>query len=385
MTSHAIESGNYDWLNSLRKNGPLILILLTVISLTLLGLTALYSVSQADSIHSRNLMMKQICWIILAITLGSLTYTINLDNFRKYAWLQATVIVTLLLLVLYTPLGVKVNGAQRWLNLPGIRIQVSEFAKIGLIFLLAHYLASNHRNIKKFTYGFIYPLAIVGTFFGLIFIQPDMGTAILIGSVSMIMLFFAGVRKFHLLIMILLAATIFITAVSKNPERLDRISAFIDIDSHRTDGAHQLWQGILALGLGGEYGTGLGIGRQKLAYIPEAHTDFIFSVIGEELGFAATAGIVLTYLAIFIICILQLPNATNMFQYILMSGAVLIITLQALFNLGVVTGCLPTKGIPLPFISYGGSNIAAMSILVGIILNCIRNWSHKISIKHFEI
>ena len=155
---------------------------------------------------------------------------------------------------------------------------------------------------------------------------------------------------------------------------LQRITSFLDVEGNRADSAYQLWQGILAFGAGGIQGVGLGVGRQQMSFLPEAHTDFIFAVVAEELGFIFTAGIVLLYMTLFFIGVLQLRRAPNLYQYLLVMGALLFITFQALINIGVVTGTLPTKGMSLPFISYGGSNLVLMFVLTGIILNGLRSW-----------
>lgn len=188
------------------------------------------------------------------------------------------------------------------------------------------------------------------------------------------MLFLAGVHLKYLIPTALVALTGFSVAVYLDPVRLQRITSFLDVEGNRSDSAYQLWQGILAFGAGGIQGVGLGAGRQQMSFLPEAHTDFIFAIVGEELGFVFTAGVVVLFMTLFFIGILQLKRAPNLYQYLLVMGALLFITFQALINIGVVTGCLPTKGMSLPFISYGGSNLVFMFVLTGIILNGFRSW-----------
>ena len=166
----------------------------------------------------------------------------------------------------------------------------------------------------------------------------------------------------------------FAILVYNDPVRLARITSFLNVEGNRSDSAYQLWQGILAFGAGGLQGVGLGSGRQQMSFLPEAHTDFIFSIIGEELGFFFTAGVVVLFMTLFFVGMLQLKRAPGLYHYLLVMGALLFITFQALINIGVVTGCLPTKGISLPFISYGGSNLVFMFVLTGIILNGFRTW-----------
>jgi len=188
------------------------------------------------------------------------------------------------------------------------------------------------------------------------------------------MLFLAGLRLKFLIPTAVISLTLFSVAVYHDPIRLKRITSFLDVEGNRTDSAYQLWQGILAFGAGGIEGVGLGEGRQQMSFLPEAHTDFIFAIVGEELGFIFTAGVVVLFMTLFFIGFLQLNRAPNLYQYLLVVGALLFITFQALINIGVVTGCLPTKGMSLPFISYGGSNLVLMFTLTGIILNGFRSW-----------
>ena len=176
------------------------------------------------------------------------------------------------------------------------------------------------------------------------------------------MLFLAGVRLKFLIPTAVAALTLFAVAVYHDPVRLKRITSFLDVEANRSDSAYQLWQGILAFGAGGLHGVGLGAGRQQMSFLPEAHTDFIFSIVAEELGFVFTTGVVILYMSLFFIGLLQLKRAPNLYQYLLVMGALLFITLQALINIGVVTGTLPTKGMSLPFISYGGSNLVLMFV-----------------------
>ena len=170
-----------------------------------------------------------------------------------------------------------------------------------------------------------------------------------------------------------------------NPERLSSITSFLDVEANRSDSGYQLWQGILAFGVGGLSGVGLGSGRQQMSFLPEAHTDFIFAIIGEELGIFFTIGVVSLFLILLLVVILQLKHAPNLYQYLIVLGSILFIEFQALINIGVVTGCLPTKGMSLPFISYGGSNLVLMFVLISMILNCLSNWQESPIKKGREI
>jgi cell division protein FtsW len=167
-------------------------------------------------------------------------------------------------------------------------------------------------------------------------------------------------------------------AILHNPERLERVMVFMDPAASKSDASYQLWQAILAFGAGGVDGVGIGNGRQQMAFLPEAHTDFIFAIVGEELGVAFTLAVVFTFAIMFIAGVLHLRRAPNLFQYLLVAGALLLLTLQSVINLGVVTGLLPTKGMSLPFISYGGSNLLLMAAIVGLMINTQTAWSRPV-------
>ncbi len=346
-----------------------------VVALTFLGLVVLFSASQAmyDG-DSTILLRKQLIWLFLASLAGGLALLVDLEALRKYVYWLGLASIILLLLVLIPGIGVEVNGARRWMDFGFMRLQVSEVGKLGLLFALAHYLASHRRDLDHPIKGFLLPCGLLSIFCLLIILEPDYGTAFLCGAVGGCMLFLAGLRLKFLIPTAVSALTLFSIAVYHDPIRLKRITSFLDVEGNRTDSAYQLWQGILAFGAGGLEGVGLGEGRQQMSFLPEAHTDFIFAIVGEELGFIFTAGVVVLFMTLFFIGFLQLKRAPNLYQYLLVMGALLFITLQALINIGVVTGCLPTKGMSLPFISYGGSNLVFMFTLTGIILNGFRSW-----------
>ena len=346
-----------------------------VVALTFLGLVVLFSASQAmyDG-DSTILLRKQLIWLFLATLAGGLALLVDLEALRKYVYWLGLASIVLLLLVLIPAIGVEVNGARRWMDFGFMRLQVSEVGKLGLLFALAHYLASHRRDLDHPIKGFLLPCGLLAIFCLLIILEPDYGTAFLCGAVGGCMLFLAGLRLKFLIPTAVSALTLFSIAVYHDPIRLKRITSFLDVEGNRTDSAYQLWQGILAFGAGGLEGVGLGEGRQQMSFLPEAHTDFIFAIVGEELGFIFTAGVVVLFMTLFFIGFLQLKRAPNLYQYLLVMGALLFITLQALINIGVVTGCLPTKGMSLPFISYGGSNLVFMFTLTGIILNGFRSW-----------
>ncbi len=349
-------------------------IILIVLGLTFLGLVILFSASQSMHDDPTVLLKKQLIWLVLATIAGGIAMMVNLEALREYAYWLAAGSVLLLALVLIPGIGVEVNGARRWMDFGIMRLQVSEIGKLGLIFSMAHYLATYRRDFNRVLKGYFYPCVLLAIFCSLIILEPDYGTAFLCGAVGGCLMFLAGVRLKFLIPTAFAALSLFSVAVYHDPIRLSRITSFLDVEGNRSDSAYQLWQGILAFGAGGIHGVGLGSGRQQMSFLPEAHTDFIFAIVGEELGFLFTSGVVLLFMTLFFVGVLQLKRAPNLYQYLLVMGALLFITFQALINIGVVTGCLPTKGMSLPFISYGGSNLVFMFVLTGIILNGFRSW-----------
>jgi cell division protein FtsW len=372
---------DFFWRNSFTRlpaSGIIILLIVTI--LTVLGIIILFSASQAMHSNPVALLKKQMLWLVLGCIIGCFVFKLDLERIRPFIPIITGAALLLLALVLIPGVGVKVNGAQRWLDFGVMRLQVSEIGKIGLLFCLAHYLAINRRALDAWKEGYIFPFSLLGLCVGLIFLEPDYGTAFLCGLVGCVLFYVSGMKLRYLLPTAGLALLLFCIAIVLNPERLSRITSFLDVESNRSDSGYQLWQGIIAFGVGGVEGVGLGSGQQQMSFLPEAHTDFIFSIIGEELGLFFSMGVVILFLTLFILVLFQLKYAPNLYQYLLVLGALLMVEFQALINIGVVTGCLPTKGMSLPFISYGGSNLVLMFVLIGLILNCLCHWS-KVPLK----
>lgn len=353
---------------------PVTIILGCACALAALGLIAVFS---ATAFKSMTFFFKQILGIGLAVCAGLVVSRVNLEYARRYVLIIAGAVIFLLLLVKVPGIGVSVNGSQRWLGFGPVRFQVSEMAKIGLIFVLSHYLALNQSRMRDLKLGFIFPLGIIGVFAGLNMLQPDFGTTALIGAVGVVLLFLAGARWLYIFVSVAGMAAFFTVAVMLNENRRDRFLGFLDVEGNKSGETYQLYQAILGFSAGGVDGVGLGQGRQQLSYLPEAHTDFIFAIVGEELGLVATLATVAAFATIFICGLVHLRRAPNQFQFLLAAGAILLISLQAIVNLGVVTGCLPTKGMSLPFVSAGMSNLLLMGMLVGLLWNTRRAWTRK--------
>lgn len=358
---------------------PAAIIVVCSVGLTILGLIILFSASA--SFKNRQgvevpylYLTKQLIGVGLAGIVCGVTSRLDLDYLRRFAWWIAGIFVVLLALVLVPQIGVWRGGARRWLGYGPVLLQISEFAKLGLVFCLAHYLALNQTRIGEFKRGFLFPLGIIGVFAILVQREPDFGTAALMVAVGLVLLFLAGAKWRYILPTIIGVVGLFGLAVWQNPNRLRRFLAFLDVEANKQAGTYQLYQGLAALAAGGTHGAGLGQGRQQLNFLPEAHTDFILAIVGEELGLGFTLGVVVVFGIIFAAGMIHLRRAPNLFHFLLVAGCVLLICLQAIVNIGVVTGVFPTKGMSLPFISAGLSNLMLMGLLLGIILNTQRTW-----------
>jgi cell division protein FtsW len=322
---------------------------------------------------SDKLLTKQFIW------LGGSLFSAMFFAFIPLEWLYRfrNVIVYItaigLILVLIPHIGRIVNGSRRWIKIGSIGFQVSEFAKIAIILWLSAYISKNIHLIDNALYGFCCPMLVTCAFALLILLEPDYGTAFLFISVGISLLFLSGTKIVYILYTVGFGGVIFAILIWLNPVRLKRVISFLDIEGNKSDGSYQLWQGILSFASGGMFGEGLGLGRQKISYLPEAHTDFILAVIGEEMGFISTGFIVFLFFTFTITCLLILRQQNSTYHRMLGYGATLMITYQAIMNMCVVSGCMPTKGISLPFISYGGSNLLLLYSLLGIIFNCMKH------------
>lgn len=276
---------------------------------------------------------------------------------------------SVILLILVLLIGDEVRGARRWINVSGFNFQPSELAKFALIVSLAVKLAENQGSITKFWRGFMPPIIITGAFAGLILLEQDLGTPVVMGAVAIAMIFMAGGRLWHIAFISAPAIVGVVAAIRTSPERMERVTTFLRPWEYRSDGALQLIESMVGFARGGVFGKGLGAGEQKLGWLPDAHSDFVFSVWGEEMGLFGTIGMVALF-ALFIIVSLRIAVcARDLFGTLLAGGASTLIVVQAVANMGVTTGLLPTKGLGLPFISAGGSSLLINMVLVGLVLS----------------
>jgi cell division protein FtsW len=340
-----------------------------VAALLALGLVMLYSAKMGQGAQY---LIAQLAWCGVGLTACLTCASIDYKHLKRIAWFVFGLAVVLLLLVLVPGIGKKVKGAQRWFDLKIMSVQPSEFAKLALIVTLAYYGERYRRQMGTFSRGVALPSALIGTVLVLVLAGRDYGTTLLLLCVSAGMLLVAGVRWKYFLPPILAAVICLGIAIALNPVRMKRVHAWLNPEETKSATGYQAYQAMLALGSGGWTGVGLGDGRQKLGWVPEHHTDFILSVIGEELGVIATLAVVLAFFVLMVCGIYIAWNARDLFGLLLGAGISFLIGLQAFVNIGVVTSALPNKGLPLPFISYGGSNLVMMLACVGLLLNVAR-------------
>jgi cell division protein FtsW len=337
------------------------------------GVVMVYSASAivaADRFDDPYLFLKkQLFWALLgaACLIGALH--VDYRRLEALGWPILVGVGVLLVLVLVPPLGQPINGTWRWLRLGPLSIQPAELAKLALVVYLAAFLTRHRDELQDWRRGFIPPLAVASALAVLVLAQPDLGNCLTLIVVTLALLFLAGTRVQYLLMLVAAALPLLVLAVLVAPYRMRRITVFLDPWSDPRGSGFQIIQSWLAIGSGGLFGRGIGESRQKLFYLPEAHTDFIFAVLGEEVGFLG-ASLVLVAFAVLIWRGLRVGlRAPDAFGAYLALGITALIATQTLINLGVVTGLLPTKGLPLPFISFGGSALLTTMLATGLLLN----------------
>ncbi|MFW6414924.1 MAG: putative lipid II flippase FtsW [Thermodesulfobacteriota bacterium] len=283
-----------------------------------------------------------------------------------YLWLLAAL---MLLLLTLSPLGIEAGGASRWLGFGVATFQPLEFAKVALVLYLAYFFSHKQDMVKTFSVGFLPPLLVTGTIALVLMLQPDFGGAVFLTAVLFFMSLVGGTRLVYLLSSAILCAGAGALMIMESSYRLQRWMAFLEPFEHAKDVGYQVVQSFYGLGAGGVFGKGLGAGKQKLFYLPEAHTDFILAVLGEEMGFV---GVSLVLFCLVVIVFRCFKNAFERFELqdrFTILGLALNIVLGGVLNIAVALGAVPPKGQPMPFISYGGSNMIMMSLSVGLILN----------------
>jgi cell division protein FtsW len=306
-----------------------------------------------------------------ALGLVGMIFFSNYDYWKLKRWTNLAVLASIVLLVAtFIPgVGVEIYGARRWIGIGGFTAQPSDLAKVALVMFAAAYLSRRDVEVQKFISGPLPVMAVMGIIFALIIKQPDLGTALSIAGTVMIILFTAGMRVQHIFLVALAAVPLLVHMVRSEPYRLERWLSFLDPWADPLDTGYQIIQSLYAIGPGGLFGAGLGHGRQKMYYLPEPHSDFIFSVICEELGFIGASTVLLLYFLLFWRGFKVALSAPDAYGSLLAAGIVTMIGLQTLMNIGVVTGSIPVTGINLPLISAGGSSLLFTLCSIGVLLN----------------
>jgi len=348
---------------------------LLIITLLLMA-TGILMVYSASAIYAQDryqdsyyFLKREVIFMLAGLVL---IFVVKSINYHIYYKLTYPILITslLLLVIVFIPgIGHRAGGAQRWIGIAGFTLQPSELAKGAVILFVAYTLAKKKEKMKSFSTGFLPPVIIVGIFLGFILLQKDLGTAFVIALVAMLMLFIGGTRVTYLAAGLIATMPVLYFLIFSVDYRRKRIMAFMNPWEHKMDEGFQIIQSYVAFNAGGLWGKGMGQGKQKLFYLPAAHTDFIFSVIGEELGLIGVFFIITLFLLFMFRGIKIAMRAPDIFGTYLAIGITSLITTQALINFGVVMGLLPTKGLPLPFISHGGTALLVLSVMVGVLLN----------------
>jgi len=353
------------------------ILLFVTITLALVGLVMMFSASAVVAgkkfDDSWYYLKRQLVWLTFGLMLLHVISRIDYVWWKRLSFPLLGLITVLLIIVLVPSIGGVKNGARRWLLLGPISIQPAEMAKLISVIYLAAYLARKEDRLQHFSTGLLPPLLIMGVLSTLVLGEPDLGTVVVLALVTGGLLFVGGARMVHLSTLALCAIPIGLALVLTSPYRRPRLMAFLNPSSDPSNAGHQITQSFLAFGSGGLFGVGLGEGKQKLLFLPEPHTDFVLALVGEELGFVGAA-IIILFFAAFVIRGFQISTRARIpFGRYLGIGITTLIGIQALINACVVTGLLPTKGLTLPFVSYGGSSLVVSLAAVGILLSISRD------------
>ncbi|WP_324670243.1 putative lipid II flippase FtsW [Geochorda subterranea] len=349
---------------------PDVVLVLAVMTLVGIGLVMVLSASYTralsqfgDPYHffERQVLYAAAGWILVA-----LLSRIEPDRFKPLAVPLMAISYVLLVVVLLT--GPEIGGSRRWITLPLFSFQPSELAKLAAINFTAYWVAQRPGEMGSLVRGSLVPLLAAGLAFGLIMLEPDFGTAAMLLGVVVVQLFAAGMRVAHLAGLMALAVPGLAALIWLEPYRLARLLAFVDPWADPAGRGWSVIQALLALGSGGPFGLGLGQSRQKFAYLPEHHTDFIFAILGEELGWVGAMTVVVLFCVVAWRGYRIALGLRDPYQQVLATGLVVLLVGQALINMGVVSGILPVTGIPLPFLSYGGSSLIGSLTVVGVLL-----------------
>lgn len=354
----------------------LILLLSSVSFLVIVGLVMLISTcvfnANANAADGYREAKKQGFWLFLGIGVCVGAALTDYRFWKKRNWMLYAGVVLLLVLCFVPGVGREINGESRWIEIGALRLQPSEFAKISVIVFLAYWFSRHPDGGNHFIRGFGAPLAFVALPLFLILFEVDIGTTAVLSATTLLILYVAGSNWKYLTGLCLAGVVAFIGMMRYAPNRVERIMAFLDLEEHQNEAGYQQWLSLMAIGSGGMTGRGVGEGRLKMMYMPFAHTDFIFPMIGEEMGMVCTILVVLAFIFLVFSGFVIGAHAPDRFGTLLATGLVGYIGVQAFVNIGVTTAILPNTGLTLPFVSYGGSSLLIGFVAVGILINIYR-------------
>ena len=352
------------------------MLLVATAMLVIMGLLAVYTSSFAVGYHefgdTNYFVGRQAVFALLGV--GALVLFMRMDYNRLRAWSVPMLLLALagLIAVLLPGIGVERNGATRWLALGPVSVQPSEFAKLAVIIYIAAWLASRGKDINQFSLGFVPFVLLLGVVGGLVIAEPDMGTTIIIFLTASTLFFVAGAPLSHLGLLIGVGGAISYAVILQRDYQLDRLATFVNPESDPQGGGFQVIQLLVALGSGGPLGVGWGEGAQKFYYVPGSHTDGVFAILGEEVGFVGLMAILGLFAFFIYRAVLVTLRSRDRFSMLLCIGIIAWIAGQTLINIGGITRTIPLTGVPLPFLSYGGSSLIMLMAAVGVLLSVSR-------------
>lgn len=344
---------------------------LIIIGCVMLISTCVFS-AHADAGDGYREAKRQGVWLLLGIATCWGAAMLDYRFWKRNVWLLFGGVCFLLLLCFLPGIGQEINGERRWIGFGSFQIQPSELGKISVVVFLAYWFSRYPDCGSRFLRGFAYPLAIAGVPMALILFEVDIGTTAVLASTTLLILFVVGVNWKFLTGLGMTGVAGFLAMLSYAPDRMERVMAFLDPEKYRLGAGFQQWISLMAIGSGGVTGRGVGEGRLKMLYMPFAHTDFIFPMIGEEMGLVVTVGIVIAFITIAVCGFVIAFHAPDRFGTILSIGLVGFLSFQAFLNIGVTTSMIPNTGLTLPFVSYGGSSLLIGFLAIGILINIYR-------------
>lgn len=351
------------------------LVFVAVLGLLVIGIIMLFSTSAfARESHGDvyAFVKRQGVWLAIGLVICGVAALLDYHFWQRTWWIWYGVALVTLTLCFVPHIGMRLNGSRRWVAAGPASFQPSEIAKIAVVFFLAYWFSAREKQSNHWLLGFILPVLIVAPLLGLILAEVDLGTTALIGATAFAVMFVAGTNPILLGAISVAGFGGILFLATQMSERMGRLAAFAHPERFKEDAGLQQMQALIAWGSGGMEGLGLGNGRQKMLYLPYAHTDFIFPMIGEELGLRVSLAVVFLFVVIVVCGMMIALHAKDRFGLLLGCGIVCLIGLQAAVNIGVTTSLLPNKGLSLPFISYGGSNLVTSLFGIGLLLSIYR-------------